>query len=57
VLGGEGGDALARDEAADAARWQAWWARKHALEQRLALAVRPLIDRPVVSGEADPPPI
>ncbi len=49
--------AIAEQTAADLARWLAWWARKHVLEESLATAVRPLVDRPVVSVEPDVPPI
>lgn len=50
-------DALLAADAADAARWQAWWARKHALEEGLAQAVRPLVDRALVSVEPTAPGI
>lgn len=44
-------------EARDQAAWEAWWARKHEREQRLADGLAPLIAAPPISVDRQVPPL
>jgi len=49
--------ALDHADSADATAWAAWWQGKRAVEEDLARAIRPLIDRPLVSVDEAVPPL
>lgn len=48
---------LTQEQTADEARWQAWWAEKRAVEERLEGVVAHLVDGPVVSVDREAPTV